>query len=118
MRPTARTRSSGRGYNTAGSAASWRCQATRRSHRGRCRPRRRPGRPGADRGMEVAHLLGLLVPEGWTAALGVTDSVYRFISVTAGTLAGVTVLVGLVLLVARRILHPAVRRTTTTMDVV
>jgi nitrate reductase gamma subunit len=66
----------------------------------------------------VGHLLGLLVPKGWTAALGVTDPVYRFISVTAGTLAGVTLLVGLVLLVARRILHPAVRRTTTTMDVV
>ena len=66
----------------------------------------------------VGHLLGLLVPKGWTAALGVTDPVYRFISVIAGTLAGVTVLVGLVLLVARRILHPAVRRTTTMMDVV
>jgi nitrate reductase gamma subunit len=66
----------------------------------------------------VGHLLGLLVPKGWTAALGVTDPVYRFISVTAGTLAGVTLLAGLVLLVARRILHPAVRRTTTPMDVV
>ena len=66
----------------------------------------------------VGHLLGLLLPKGWTAALGVTDPVYRFISVTAGTLAGVTLLVGLVLLVARRIMHPAVRRTTTAMDVV
>ena len=27
----------------------------------------------------VGHLLGLLVPKGWTAALGVTDPVYRFI---------------------------------------
>jgi nitrate reductase gamma subunit len=66
----------------------------------------------------VGHLLGLLVPSSWTAALGVTDAVYRLISVTAGTLAGATMLAGLVLLVARRILHPAVRRTTTGMDVV
>jgi nitrate reductase gamma subunit len=66
----------------------------------------------------VGHLLGLLVPRGWTAAFGITDAVYRLISVTAGTLAGATMLAGLVLLVARRILHPAVRRTTTVMDVV
>jgi nitrate reductase gamma subunit len=66
----------------------------------------------------VGHLLGLLVPRSWTAALGITDPVYRLISVTAGTLAGATMLAGLVLLVARRILHPAVRRTTTVMDVV
>jgi nitrate reductase gamma subunit len=66
----------------------------------------------------VGHLLGLVVPRSWTAALGITDPVYRLISVTAGTLAGATMLAGLVLLVARRILHPAVRRTTTVMDVV
>lgn len=66
----------------------------------------------------VGHLLGLLVPRSWTGALGITDAVYRLISVTAGTLAGATMLAGLVLLVALRILHPAVRRTTTVMDVV
>jgi len=66
----------------------------------------------------VGHLLGLLVPSGWTAALGITDAVYRVISVSFGTLAGAIMLAGLVLLVARRILHPAVRRTTTVMDVV
>jgi nitrate reductase gamma subunit len=66
----------------------------------------------------VGHVLGLLVPRSWTAGLGVSDAVYRLISVTAGTLAGATMLAGLVLLVARRILHPAVRRTTTVMDVV
>ena len=40
----------------------------------------------------VGHLIGLLVPRSWTAAVGVTESVYRLISVTAGTLAGVTML--------------------------
>ena len=66
----------------------------------------------------VGHLLGLLVPRSWTAAVGITDAAYRLISVTAGTLAGVTMLVGLVLLIARRILLRAVRRTTTVMDLV
>jgi nitrate reductase gamma subunit len=66
----------------------------------------------------VGHLLGLVVPKTWTAALGITDAVYHAISVTAGTLAGATMLAGLVLLVARRILLPAVRRTSTVMDIV
>ena len=50
----------------------------------------------------IGHLLGLLVPKGWIAAVGVTDPAYRFVSVAAGTLAGVTLLAGLVLLVAHR----------------
>jgi nitrate reductase gamma subunit len=66
----------------------------------------------------VGHLLGLLVPRSWTAVLGITDAVYHLISVSAGTLAGATMLVGLVLLAARRTLHPALRATTTVMDVV
>ena len=66
----------------------------------------------------IGHVLGLLVPRSWTAAVGVSDAAYRLISVTAGTLAGATMLAGLVLLAARRVLHPPVRRTTTIMDVV
>jgi nitrate reductase gamma subunit len=66
----------------------------------------------------VGHLIGLLVPRSWTGALGITDGVYRLISVTAGTLAGATTLAGLVLLVARRIVQVSIRQTTTVMDVV
>ena len=64
----------------------------------------------------VGHVLGLLVPSTWTAAIGVQQTVYDLISVTAGTLAGVTTLVGLTLLVARRIVDPAIRRDTSVMD--
>lgn len=64
----------------------------------------------------VGHLLGLLVPKTWTAA--VTEDTYGLISVTAGTIAGATTLVGLALLVARRIVMPSIRRDTTVMDVV
>jgi nitrate reductase gamma subunit len=66
----------------------------------------------------VGHLLGLLVPRSWTAAIGVSDRQFHVVSVTAGTLAGAAMLAGLVLLAARRILHGRVRRTTTVMDVV
>ncbi len=66
----------------------------------------------------VGHLLGLLVPRSWTAAIGVSDALFHLVSVTAGTLAGVAMLAGLVLLAARRILHGRVRATTTVMDVV
>ena len=66
----------------------------------------------------VGHLVGLLMPRSWTAAIGINDAAYHLISVTAGTLAGATMLAGLVLLVARRILHPPVRHSTTVMDVV
>jgi nitrate reductase gamma subunit len=66
----------------------------------------------------IGHLLGLVVPRSWTAGLGISEGAYQLISVAAGTLAGATMLAGLVLLVCRRIVHPAVRRTTTIMDVV
>jgi nitrate reductase gamma subunit len=66
----------------------------------------------------VGHLLGLFVPKGWTAAIGITDPVYRVISVSAGTLAGVAMLAGVLLLVARRIMLDSLRRSTTVLDVV
>jgi nitrate reductase gamma subunit len=66
----------------------------------------------------IGHLLGLVVPRSWTASIGIGDAAYRLVSVTAGTLAGATMLAGLVLLVARRILVRSVRRTTTVLDLV
>jgi nitrate reductase gamma subunit len=66
----------------------------------------------------VGHLLGLLPPRSWTAAIGVSDAQFHLVSVTAGTLAGAAMLAGLVLLVARRILHGRVCATTTAADVV
>lgn len=62
------------------------------------------------------HILGLLVPENWTAAAGVSESEYRLVSVTAGTIAGTMVVAGLVLLLARRARSPRLRPATTRMD--
>ncbi|MGW0484560.1 respiratory nitrate reductase subunit gamma [Nonomuraea sp. NPDC003214] len=62
------------------------------------------------------HALGLLVPKSWTEAAGVSEHVYHLVSVTAGTVAGVMVVAGLALLLARRLTSPRVRRTTTRTD--
>jgi nitrate reductase gamma subunit len=66
----------------------------------------------------VGHVLGLLIPRRWTAALGITDAAYHWISVGAGTAAGAVMLTGLALLVARRVRMPSLRRNTSAMDVV
>jgi nitrate reductase gamma subunit len=66
----------------------------------------------------LGHLVGLLVPRTWTTAVGITEDAYDLISISAGTVAGVATLAGVVLLVVRRILIPSIRRDTTVTDVV
>jgi nitrate reductase gamma subunit len=63
------------------------------------------------------HVLGLLVPESWTAAVGVSNEAYHVIAVIGGVLAGGAVCVGFALLVYRRLHFPRVRVTTTRADV-
>lgn len=62
------------------------------------------------------HVLGLLVPKTWTEAAGVDEHLYHLVSVVAGTVAGLMVVAGLALLLARRFTSPRVRRTTTRAD--
>ncbi|TYB69092.1 respiratory nitrate reductase subunit gamma [Nonomuraea sp. PA05] len=64
----------------------------------------------------AGHALGLLVPKTWTAAIGIDEHLYHLVSVSAGTVAGLMVVAGLGLLLARRLTSPRVRRTTTTAD--
>lgn len=64
------------------------------------------------------HVLGILVPRSWTAAVGVSDEAYHVIAVIGGLSAGAAVCVGFILLVYRRIRFPRVRVTTTRADVV
>jgi nitrate reductase gamma subunit len=63
------------------------------------------------------HVLGLLVPRGWTAAVGINDSAYHVIAVVGGISAGTAVIVGFAALIYRRLTVPRVRVTTTRMDV-
>jgi nitrate reductase gamma subunit len=63
------------------------------------------------------HVLGILIPESWTAAVGISAEAYHVIAVIGGMAAGVAVTVGFVALVYRRIRFPRVRVTTQWRDV-
>jgi nitrate reductase gamma subunit len=63
------------------------------------------------------HVLGILVPQSWTSALGVSESGYHVLAAVGGIAAGGAVVVGFGILVFRRLRFPRVRVTTTRMDV-
>ncbi|MFN8218300.1 MAG: respiratory nitrate reductase subunit gamma [Solirubrobacterales bacterium] len=62
------------------------------------------------------HVLGLLVPESATEAVGVSEGLYHAVSVAAGTSAGLAMTAGFAVLLLRRLRVPRVRRTTTRAD--
>jgi len=64
------------------------------------------------------HVLGLLVPRSWTAAVGVSDEGYHVIAVIGGIAAGGAVCVGFAMLAYRRLRFARVRVTTTRADVI
>ncbi len=64
------------------------------------------------------HLLGILVPRSWTAAVGVSDDLYHWLAVIAGGLAGAAVAAGFAVLVVRRLRIARVRATSLRSDIV
>ena len=50
----------------------------------------------------LGHIGGLLVPESWTAAVGVSETAYHAVAVTLGTVAGFCTLAGAAILIYRR----------------
>jgi respiratory nitrate reductase gamma subunit len=64
------------------------------------------------------HVLGLLIPRSWTAAVGINDDAYHVIAAIGGIAAGGAVCVGFGLLVYRRFRFPRVRVTTTRADLI
>ncbi|MFV2195142.1 respiratory nitrate reductase subunit gamma [Nocardiopsis sp. LOL_012] len=50
----------------------------------------------------VGHVVGLMVPEGWTRAVGVSDPVYHVGALVLGGVAGFCTLAGIALLIWRR----------------
>jgi nitrate reductase gamma subunit len=64
----------------------------------------------------AGHVLGLLVPASWTAAVGLSAGAYQWLAVVAGGVAGTLACAGLVLLVARRAVTGRLRATTTRAD--
>ena len=63
------------------------------------------------------HVMGLLIPESWTSAVGITDSMYHVVAVIGGISAGTAVIIGFAALIYRRIRFPRIRLTTTNMDI-
>src|SRR5450759_1278775 len=47
-------------------------------------------------GVIGGHVVGLLVPESWTNALGISEHTYHLVAVALGTLAGIATVTGLV----------------------
>lgn len=62
------------------------------------------------------HMLGILIPASWTAAVGVSESAYHLVSVSLGVLSGLVTVAGLAILLYRRSTVPAVRKATTRLD--
>lgn len=65
----------------------------------------------------VGHIGGLLVPESWTRAVGISDHTYHVVAVAGGTVAGVVLCVGLAILLLRRFVYSErIKAVTTPMD--
>ena len=67
-------------------------------------------------GVIGGHIIGLLIPETWTDALGVSESAYHLVAVTGGLVAGAMAVVGLAILIYRRRTVGPVFSATTRMD--
>ena len=65
----------------------------------------------------AGHVLGMLIPNWLTAAVGITETGYHWLSAVAGSIAGLACVAGFLILAARRAYFPRVRRTTNSTDV-
>jgi nitrate reductase gamma subunit len=50
----------------------------------------------------LGHVGGILIPASWTAAVGVSETLYHVLAVGLGTIAGVCTVVGMAILIYRR----------------
>ena len=67
-------------------------------------------------GVVGGHVIGLLVPQSWTDAVGISETTYHVVAVGGGLLAGVATVVGMVILIYRRRTVGPVFSATTVMD--
>ncbi|WP_210495599.1 respiratory nitrate reductase subunit gamma [Patulibacter sp. SYSU D01012] len=62
------------------------------------------------------HLVGLLIPESATEAIGMSEHAYHTMAVYSGLTVGLVMVVGFLILIVRRTAIPRVRRTTSRTD--
>ena len=48
------------------------------------------------------HVIGLVIPAAWTEAVGITEEMYHVVALALGTVAGVTTIAGIAILIYRR----------------
>ncbi|MEE2031047.1 respiratory nitrate reductase subunit gamma [Rhodococcus chondri] len=64
----------------------------------------------------VGHIIGLVIPQSWTAAVGMSQHTYHIQAITLGTVAGLSTLAGVILLIYRRRTNGPVFSATTVND--
>jgi nitrate reductase gamma subunit len=64
----------------------------------------------------VGHVMGMLIPRSFYLALGVHDEMYHIFAIAGGGLAGLMVVVGLIILIIRKISHARLRAHTLWAD--
>ncbi|WP_225732016.1 MULTISPECIES: respiratory nitrate reductase subunit gamma [unclassified Nocardia] len=62
------------------------------------------------------HVIGILIPESFTRAVGIPEALYRWFSAAAGTVAVIGIVIGAAVLIYRRLFVARVRAATTTLD--
>jgi nitrate reductase gamma subunit len=62
------------------------------------------------------HVIGLLIPESWTEAVGIREGLYHFVAVSTGVVAGTCTVIGMAILIYRRRTVGPVFTATTRMD--
>ena len=67
-------------------------------------------------GVIGGHILGILIPESWTEAVGISEDAYHWLAVVAGGAAGILLCIGALVLVYRRLKIDRIRATTITSD--
>lgn len=65
----------------------------------------------------LGHVGGLLVPASWTRAIGISDHAYHVVAVAGGTVAGLVLCAGIIILALRRfVVSDRMRTASTPMD--
>jgi nitrate reductase gamma subunit len=67
-------------------------------------------------GVIGGHVVGLLIPAGWTEAVGLSEHWYHLLAVSLGSVAGLATVVGMAILIYRRRTVGPVFSATTKMD--
>ncbi|MGN6782311.1 MAG: respiratory nitrate reductase subunit gamma [Marmoricola sp.] len=67
-------------------------------------------------GVVGGHIIGLLIPESWTEAIGLSETGYHWLAVIGGLASGFAVVIGMAILVYRRRTTGPVFSATTPMD--